>query len=351
MQLIIIFEQKVLNQSQFSNQKIKNKFVIAADMGGTKVNIGLFHTKSEKPTLLFKEKYPTADFNNFNSILNSFYKIHKAPQPDSICIGIAGPVINGIAKFTNLHWQINEKEIIKKTGIKKVALLNDLQATAYGLSQLGQNDLENIQPGKKNVEGNKVLIAPGTGLGISALNFAHGIYTPVASEGGHSEFAPRTNDDLALYQYLKKKKKIVSWEHVVSGQGIENIYDYLRQVKKMKEPASLAKAFQNNDRAAVISQHALHDIPICQHTMKIFVENFARAASGMAITFKATGGVYLCGGIPPKIIPHLQEFNFMHHFLTSDRMNHLLEKTPVTIVKNDEAALLGAAFYGAYGIA
>ncbi len=320
-------------------------------MGGTKVNIGLFHIVSQKPVLLYKAKYPTADFNQFSEILKKFYKQFDAPQPDSICIGIAGPILNGCAKFTNLHWQVSEKEIRQKTGVKKVALINDLQATAYGLSQLTKKDLFHLRRPAKSTTGNMVFVAPGTGLGISALHFSNHTFTPLASEGGHSEFAPRSGDDLLLYQFLKRKKKIVSWEHVVSGQGIENIYAYLHQVKKMKEPAYLTAAFQKEDRAAVISQHALQKGPaICQHTMKIFVENFARMAAGMAITFKATGGVFLCGGIPPKIIPHLEKFQFIENFLQSDRMNQLLETIPVTLIKNEETALLGAAFYGANGI-
>lgn len=338
-------------QFQFQAKKSKTRFVLAADMGGTKVNMALYDTSGKKPKALFKEKFHSADYKSFGNILKIFLAKYPNPAPGCICVGVAGPVRNGAAKFTNLNWLISIKDIIQITGIKKVALLNDLEATAYGLAHLSARDFENIYISKKLKAGNIVLIAPGTGLGIAGLQEKEKTYTIIPSEGGHSEYAPRTNDDVLLYNYLKSKKKIVSWEHIVSGRGIENIYAFLRDIKKMKEPAWLLKKFQSADIAAVISEQALHKkSAICQKTMKIFIENLARIASSMALTFKATGGVYLCGGIPPKIIKLIKTYDFKKQFLTSDRMNDLLKEIPVNVVLNEETALLGAAYFGVNGI-
>ncbi len=338
-------------QFQLQAKKKSNRFVLAADMGGTKVNMALYDVTGKLPKVLFKEKFHSADYKSFGSILKIFLEKYPNPLPGCICVGVAGPVVNGVAKFTNLNWQISEKEIIKITGIKKVALLNDLEATAYGFAYLMQKDFQNLYLNKKEVAGNILLVAPGTGLGISGLLETEKLYSIISSEGGHSEYAPRTNDDILLYKYLKSKKKIVSWEHIVSGRGIENIYSFLRDVKKMKEPAWLLKEFKTGDIAAVISEQALlKKSAICQKSMKIFIENLARFSSSMALTFKATGGIYLCGGIPPKIIQLLTEYNFNKQFLISDRMNDLLKQIPVKIVLNEETALLGAAYFAANGI-
>lgn len=336
---------------QFETKRSKPRVVLAADMGGTKVNMALFDTSSSKPKTLFKEKYYSADFKSFSNLISNFLSTHPNPVPDSICIGVAGPVKNGVAKFTNLNWIISTNEIARITGIQKVALLNDLESTSYGLSQLSLSDLKNIYLHKKIKPGNIVLIAPGTGLGIAGLLEKENSYSTISSEGGHSEYAPRRNDDVLLYQYLKTKKKIVSWEHVVSGQGIENVFDFLCDIKKMQIPTWLSKELSNNDKAAIISKNAINKkSAICCKTMKIFVENFARIASSMALTFKATGGIFLCGGIPPKIIQLLNDPEFIKQFLNSDRMNDLLKDIPVNIVLNEETALLGAAFYGANGM-
>lgn len=338
-------------QFQFKTKETKPHIVLAADMGGTKVNMALFDVSGAKPKTLFKEKFYSAEFNSFSNILEVFLQKYPSPVPDSICIGVAGPVKNGVAQFTNLKWQISTKEISSITGIQKVALLNDLEATTYGLSQLSSRDLENLYISKKIKAGNILLIAPGTGLGIAGLLEKKNFYSAISSEGGHSEFAPRTSDDVLLYKYLEAKKKIVSWEHIVSGQGIENIFDFLSDTKKMKVPAWLYKEFLHNDKAAVISRNAINKkSAICRKTMKIFIENLARVASSMALTFKATGGIYLCGGIPPKIIPLLKEPNFIKQFLTSDRMNGLLKDIPINIVLNEETALSGAAYFGANGV-
>jgi len=340
-----------LIQYIFPKQKTRIRYVLAADIGGTKANIALYDNHGGKGKAIFKEKFHSADFTSFISILKIFLEKYPTPVPGSICIGVAGPVKNGAVKLTNLNWLISVKQIVQKTGIKKVALINDLEATSYGLAALTPKDFKNIYSSEKLKTGNLVLIAPGTGLGISGLQEKERSYNIIASEGGHSEYAPRNNDDLLLYNYLKPKKKIVSWEHIVSGHGIENIYHFLRDVKKMQEPAWLLNEFKNSDKAAIISEQALHKkTAICQKTMKIFIQNFARIAASMALTFKATGGVYLCGGIPPKIIPLLNRYDFKKHFLTSDRMNDLLQEIPVNMVLNEETALLGAAYFGANGM-
>ncbi|MBS1730595.1 MAG: glucokinase [Bacteroidetes bacterium] len=336
---------------QFPENKSTSHIILAADMGGTKVNIALFNSTARNPKILFKEKYFSSDYASFNDILKDFFKKNPSPTPDCICIGVAGPVINDIAKFTNLHWEISIKGIRKATGIQKVALLNDLEATAYGFAYLTKKEFHPLRSAKNDMKGNMVLIAPGTGLGIAGLSQHANGHSILSSEGGHSEYAPRSNDDNLLYAHLKAKYKIVSWEHIVSGKGIKNIYTFLRDIKKMKEEKWLLNMFKTGDMAAVISEEAFKKkSAICKHTMKIFIENLARISSSMALIFKATGGVYLCGGIPPKIIDLIEESNFCKQFLSSDRMNQLLQEIPVHIVLNEETALWGAAYYGTHGI-
>lgn len=329
--------------------------VLAADVGGTKVNMALCHVTETTIEIVHAVKYASQDYNSFTDIIKSFLAEEKVEQPEKIGIGVAGPVIDNTVEFTNLNWGVvSAKEIAAVTGVPEqyVALINDLEATAYGLPCLTEEDVLTLHPGEAGHGGNAAIIAPGTGLGEAGLFADAKGYHPFATEGGHCEFAPRTDMEAQLFSYLKIKHRRVSWEHVVAGPGIYRLYYFLRDVMKREEPEWLKKEIEEKgDPSAVISQAGLEKkAPICEEVMQLFVQQLAREASSLVLKMKATGGLFFGGGIPPKILPLLKDPNFYDTFVDCGRMQALVEKVPVKIILNDKSALFGAAYYGAYGL-
>ncbi len=338
----IIFSDRLQNSTT-------DRTVLAGDVGGTKVNLALYKISGSKMEAVVAKQFHTAKFASFTEILNKFFTDTGAEKPGSFCAGVAGAVVNGAAELVNLPWGISVQEIIDATGIKKVTLINDLEANAYGLALLKDDDLVVLHKGT-SINGNAAIIAPGTGLGEAGLFWDGSFYRPFATEGGHCDFAPRTDLDTELHTYLKQIHGIVSWEHVVSGPGIYAVYKFLRDVKKMEEPEWLKAEIKVEDPSAAISEAALQNkAPICVQTMQLFVEHVARICTILALKMKATGGIFLGGGIPPKIVKLLQEDIFVETFLTCDRQKDLMSLIPIQLIMNDKTALLGAVFYGAYG--
>lgn len=297
------------------------------------------------------KKYPSQQYASFNDIIQDF--ITDVPvKPGKICIGVAGPVINGEVEFTNLSWKVSEKELAQQTGVSAAALINDLEATAYGLATLPDEDLVVLHPGDTNAaKGNIAIIAPGTGLGEAGLFFDGKKYHPFATEGGHTSFAPRTATDMALLQYLQQKNAVVSWEHVIAGPGIANIYHFLREVQQMEEPDWLSAALQEGDASATITQTAMEkQVPICVKTMELYVRYFAYESANLVLKMKASGGLFISGGIPPKILPLLQQPAYYAAYRDCDRMQELVESAPIQLILNSQAPLYGAAYFGAHGI-
>lgn len=324
--------------------------VLAADVGGTKVNMALCHVNNKHVEVLHEVKYASQDYKSFNDIINAFLAEEKVEKPDTIGIGVAGPVIDNRAELTNLSWVISAEELAVKTGVEHVAIINDLEATAYGLTCLSENDVCTLHPGEPWHAGNAAIIAPGTGLGEAGLFWDGKGYHPFATEGGHCEFAPREDIEAQLFSYLKIKHRRVSWEHVVAGPGIYRIYYFLRDVLNREEPEWLRKEIEEKgDPSAVISKAGLEKkAPICEEVMQLFVQQLAREASMLVQKMKATGGLFLGGGIPPKILPLLREPLFYETYRDCGRMQQLVEKVPIHVILNDKTALYGAAFYGAY---
>jgi glucokinase len=284
------------------------------------------------------------DFKNFIQLLEEFQK--ELPLPDSVCIGVAGPVLNGHAKLSNIGWEIDSKELSDQFGINNVHLINDLEATAYGLAMLTEKDITIIHKGSEMASGNAAIIAPGTGLGEAGLYWDGTSYHPFATEGGHSDFAPRSEFDFDLYLFLQKKFGHVSWERLLCGPGIVNIYQFLRNEKKREEPGWLNDKFKNADAAVIISQ-SVSQSEICRETMQLFIRYLAYESASLVLKFKSTGGLFIGGGIVPLIVPLFEANNFFSLFCQSGRLNYLLEKVPVKIIMNTQTALLGAAWYGA----
>ncbi len=330
------------------NKSSETVTVLAADLGGTKVNFALYKAIGANLELLVSAKYHSKDYPTFVSIVQAFFKEHPDVKPQSICIGVAGPVVKGVADITNLNWMISETEIAQAVGYEKVTLINDLEATAYGLACVQDEDLVTLNAGNKDNVGNIAVVAPGTGLGEAGLFWDGTAYHPFATEGGHTDFGARTALDIELYWYIKQKETVVSREHILSGPGIVRVYNFFKEVKKMEEPAWLKDALEKDDHSAVISNSAIAgNTDICVETMKLFVQHLGYEAANLALKMKAIGGLYLAGGIPPKIIELLKEETFMQAYLNCDRMIALVESVPIKVIMNEKLPLSGAGYYGA----
>lgn len=330
--------------SKKNKESNKSLIVLAGDIGATKTNLALFKIKGGDTFLLQEAQYKSHDYKNIIELTDVFIK--DLPVSDAICFGVAGPVLNGHAKLSNIQWEIDSTELSNHFNTENVYLINDLEATAYGLATQTEKDIAVIHKGSDIPVGNAAVIAPGTGLGEAGLYWDGNYYHPFATEGGHSDFAPRNEFDFELYTFLQKKFGHVSWERLVCGPGIVNIYQFLRDEKKRDEPAWLKEKLSNADTAAVISGHSKQS-EICNETMQLFIRYLAHESANLAIKLKATGGLFIGGGIAPQIVSLLENNVFYSSFCQSGRLNYLLEKVPVKVILNTKTALLGAAYVAA----
>ncbi len=320
--------------------------LLAGDIGGTKTNLATFRLEGQKLALLRNERYHSADFPGLNSILREFLENDRNPPPGAAGFGIPGAVKDGRAKPTNLTWGVDQAEISAEFGIPHVAILNDLAANAYGISQLGLADFAVIQAGSRNAAGNRCVISPGTGLGMAGLFWDGKRHRVWACEGGHADFAPRNELEIALLEYLIKRYGHVSAERVVSGLGIENIYEFLRDTERCKETPEVAREMLTESPGVVISRwDEKGTCPMCSQTVDIFVNCLGAESGNMALKAMATGGVYLGGGIPAKMLKRLIVGGFLHSFNDKGRLATITQEMPVKVILNDDAALLGAARY------
>lgn len=320
--------------------------VLAADVGGTKTNMGLFTIKDSSLQLLKKESYPTKEYNSFIEVYQQFYN-GNLPKINAICLGVAGPVINGTVKGTNFSWEIDGKKLESQLNMGSVTIINDMEAHAYGLAVLPKNSFENLHSGQE-IPGNAALIAPGTGLGEAGMYWDGSNYHPFPSEGGHCDFCSRNQLDFQIDKYLGRKYGHVSWERLISGPGIQDVYTFLRAHSRKEEPQWLSVKMVQGNPPSVISNSALEGKdPICIKTLELFLRFLAIESAQLALKFKATAGIFVGGGILPKIVKRIDKDIFNSHFVQSGRMNPLLERVPVKVILNDETPLLGAALFGA----
>ncbi len=317
--------------------------VLAGDIGGTKTNLGLFIRGKSRPLPEVIEAYPSRDAKNLSEIIKKFIQRHPA-RIQNACFGIAGPVLNGRSKITNLPWEVSQDQLRQHFKWPRVRLINDLEATAIALPFLNNRELYALNKTRIHRGRNIALVAPGTGLGKVLLIYNNGRYWPVASEGGHADFAPNSVEEVRLWKYLHGKFGHVSIERVLSGQGLANIYSWLQESTKLSEPKWLSDKMKTMDPAQVIGEAALEKKnKLCMKTVNMFVSILAAVAGNLALTAMTTGGVYLGGGISPKILPKINRKDFMASFTDKGRFKHFLEKIPVKVILNDKAALLGAA--------
>jgi glucokinase len=323
-----------------------NKLILAGDIGGTKTHLALFSVQGEKLKSELKKTFPSKQYRGLEPVVEAFL----AGQQVSIsraCFGIAGPVVGGQVKTPNLPWMVNATTIAQLLKLDSVALLNDLEAAAYGIFTLEPQELFTLNEGASGRRGNKVLIAAGTGLGEATLYDDSRDHHPSASEGGHGDFAPTDERQIDLLRYLIKKFGHVSYERVVSGPGIANIYGFLRDSVRLEEPDWLKqKISAAEDASVVISQEGLAgSSAICVQALNLFASVYGAEAGNLALRGKASGGVYIGGGIAPKILAKLKDGPFMRAFLDKGRYRELLSAMPVRVILNDHAALQGAAYY------
>jgi glucokinase len=321
-----------------------SSFVLAGDIGGTKTNLGLFIKEKRRPILSVTETYSSSEYSNLENILERFFKIHPLPVTGA-CFGVAGPVQKGRCKTTNLPWDIHEIRIKRHFGFKYVRLMNDLTATAHIIPYLTRKELFILNKARAGGGKNIALIAPGTGLGEALLVFNNkGEYTPVPSEGGHVDFPSNNETEVGLWRYLRRRYGRVSIERILSGPGLFNIYSWLKDSGTYREPNWLAEKIREMEPAKAITESALNRRqPLCEKSLDIFVSILGSVAGNLALTGMTTGGVYLGGGIPPKILPKLKEDIFMASFTNKGRFRGLMEKIPVYVILNDRAAMFGAA--------
>jgi glucokinase len=317
--------------------------VLAGDVGATKTNLAIFEFAAGGFEILKEQRFHTKDFDSLDTMVSQF--LGNSNMPGKICFGVAGPLKKNRIRITNLPTVVDQAALSSAFN-RQVYLVNDLEATAFGLSVLEKKDIHVIFEPQEQAVGNIAVIAPGTGLGEAGLYWDGKAYHPFATEGGHCDFASRNEMDCELFAYLHKKYDHVSWERVLSGPGIAAIFDFLHTRKDRTVPPWLAERILAHDPAEVISQNA-EDVSICGETMHLFLRYLATESANLALKFKATGGVYIGGGILPRILRLVHTDHFLKWFRDAGRMKPLLEDIPVNIILNDRAALLGAAFYGA----
>lgn len=327
--------------------------ILAGDVGGTNTRLALFEREPSRLRLVATADYLSHKYSGLDQAVALFLAEHAVSGAiESAAFGIAGPVEDGQrVQATNLPWVIERAVLSAKLNISQVALLNDLAANAYGTCWLRDDDLHVLNTGTSHPRSNKALIAAGTGLGEAGLVFADGGYMAVASEGGHCSLAPQREIEIELLQFLRKKYGHVSWERVVSGAGLVNIHEFLRQrglAGKSTPELGQMPQLAGLDPAARISRAALLGIdPLAGQALDLFVGFYGAEAGNVALKFLATGAMYVGGGIAPKILDRLQQGGFMEAFVAKGRFSRLLERIPVLVILNDRTALLGAALLAA----
>jgi len=319
--------------------------VLAGDIGGTTTRLAVLNVSGRELDTLAKASYPSQQYTSLNEVIEDFQDTHQHSL-HAACFGVAGPVQQQTANITNLPWQISAADIAEHLDLDRVSLLNDLGATAWGLRTLHADDVYILQEGIELAAGNAAIIAAGTGLGEAGFYFDGHKHHPFACEGGHTDFSPQTELDMALLRHLQTRHEHVSWERVVSGNGLVSIHECLCQLRQQPAPDWLQQAMRAGDPAAVISETAQQGSDaICVEALGLFVHLYGVEAGNLALKIMATGGLYVAGGIAPKIMQQMQDGTFIKAFCAKGRMQGLLERMPVRVVLNDEAALQGAAVY------
>jgi len=322
--------------------------LIAGDIGGTKTRLALVSPEAGPRKFVAEQEFHSADYKGLRPVVEAFLA-KTGGHPTSACFDVAGPVIDGRTRLTNLAWDLDEAELSRDLGLARVTLLNDLNAIAHAIPHLKPEELVDINPGKVKPKGAIAVVAPGTGLGEAFLIWSGTAYIACPSEGGHRDFGPTNHVQAGLWSYLTDRFRHVAYERVAAGIGVQNVYDYVRSRDPSSESPAFAALLQAaTDRTPLIIDAALHDPdnnPLAAQALRIIIDVWGADAGNLALTVLATSGVYLAGGLPPRVLPQLQDGSFLRAFCAKGRFANLLREVPVKVVMIN-AALLGAAIVG-----
>jgi len=317
--------------------------ILAGDIGGTHARLAFFQPQNGRFQLVSERVFPSREHKGLGEIVTRFLD-ESGERPEAACFGIAGPVRNGRVETSNLPWVIEQSVLANQIHLAATLLINDLEASAWGIGALGMEDLVTLNPGAGSVAGNQAVVAPGTGLGEAGLFWDGARHHVFACEGGHTDFAPRGDLQIELLRFLTSRFGHVSYERILSGPGLVNAYEFLCASGCGNESEELAADMQAGDPAAAISKAALKGTdPLAAKALDLWIAVYGAEASNLALKIMSTGGLFLAGGISPKILPRLKASVFLESFLDKGRMRPLVEAMPVHVVTNEKAGLLGAA--------
>lgn len=315
--------------------------VIAGDIGGTNARFAII----EGNTIIFERHYPSRDFDKFEDVFAVFVEDAPEPVPSRACLAVAGVLEGNGVEATNIPWTIDGHDLKKRFGLETLHLINDFEAAAWGITVLHKDHLVQIGGGKPISDGPKAVLGAGTGLGQAILAPCSEGYKVLPTEGGHVDFAPRNKEEIRLLRYLMKEFPHVSIERILSGPGLVHIYEFLREERGSREGIFFKQSVHEKDRAAFITKHAVQGTDdLCQQTVSMFCSIYGAEAGNLALKCLATGGVYVAGGIAPKILPILSEGGFRQAFESKGRMEKVLKHIPTYVVISPQLGLLGAAF-------
>jgi glucokinase len=325
-------------------QQTKPIMVLGGDIGGTKTRLAIAEVNGTQLNVVREASYPSQNYPAFDGLVADF--LQGSDIPSYAGLGVAGPVQGKVVQTTNLPWRMDADALQRQFGFARCVLLNDLEATAYGLPALGEADLFTLHEGAANAVGNRAVIAAGTGLGEAGLFWDGHVHQPFATEGGHASFSASDDREFALLTYLQQRYEHVSWERIVSGMGIVSLYEFMCHYRRATIPSWLNAEMEKGDPAAAIANAAMvGGDGLCVETLDWFLHLYGAEAGNAALKMMSRGGIYLGGGIAPKILSRLQNGIFLEAFLNKGRMRPLLEAMPVKVILNDRAALYGAALF------
>lgn len=317
--------------------------ILTGDIGGTHTRLAMGRLEGGSIRIEHRETFPSPAYPSLEAIIDQYLPNAQTPIA-AAAFGVAGPVRNGVSRITNLPWEISRHTLVQHLQLADVHLLNDLEAMAWGIDALGTEELVGLRQGAAGAAGNRAVIAAGTGLGQAGLYHHDGRYRPFATEGGHTDFAPQTERDWLLLRHLQQHYAHVSWERLVSGPGLVNLYEFVLQQHGATAPEWLGDASQSP--GPHITRLALgHEDELCVETLQWFVELYGREAGNVALKMNATGGLFLGGGIAPAILPVLHDSTFTEAFLDKGRMRPLMESIPVQVISSELVSLKGLVRY------